>query len=62
MFSAGLLLSAGATVAVVLIEKALDESGYYWLSTILKIALPFAGMALGIYFLEHNPIVTRWLR
>lgn len=61
MFSTGLLLSAGATITVVLVEKALDNAGYYWLSTIIKIALPFAGMALGIYFLEHNAIL-RWLR
>lgn len=61
MFSTGLLVSAGATVAVVLVEKALENTGLYWLSSIIKIALPFAGMALGIYFLEHNPIL-RWLR
>jgi hypothetical protein len=61
MFSTGLLLSAGATVAVVLIDKALEDSGYYWVGTILKIALPLAGMALSIYFLEHNPIL-RWLK
>jgi hypothetical protein len=61
MFSTGLLLSAGATVVVVLVDKALEDAGYYWVGTILKIALPLAGMALGIYFLEHNPIL-RWLK
>lgn len=61
MFSTGLLLSAGATVAVVLVDKALENSGFYWLGTIIKIALPLAGMVLGVYFLDHNPIL-RWLR
>lgn len=61
MFSAGLLFSAGATIAVVVIEKVLDDSGYQWLGTVLKIAIPLAGMVLGVYFLETNPIV-RWLK
>ena len=60
MFSGGLLLSAGATVAVALVDKMLDESGLHWFGTFLKVALPSAGMALGVYFLETNPIL-RWL-
>jgi hypothetical protein len=60
MFSAGLLLSAGATVAVAILDKVLEESGYHLLGTILKLAVPLAGMALGVYFLQTNPIL-RWL-
>jgi hypothetical protein len=60
MFSGGLLLSAGATIAIALVDKILDESGYQWLGTVLRIAVPLAGMALGVYFLQTNPIL-RWL-
>lgn len=60
MFSAGLLLSAGVTVALAVLDKALEESGYHLLGTILKLAVPLAGMALGVYFLQTNPIL-RWL-
>jgi hypothetical protein len=61
MFSGGLLLSAGATIVVALVEKVLDDTGIHWLGTVLKLAVPIAGMALGVYFLQTNPIVG-WLR
>jgi hypothetical protein len=61
MFSTGLLVSAGATITIALVEKTLDETGYMWLGMVLKIAVPLASMLFGVYFLEHNPIL-RWLR
>lgn len=60
MFSGGLFLAAGATIAIAVIDKTFEEFGVHWLGTAIKIALPLAGMALGIYFLETNPIVG-WL-
>ncbi|MEH7389671.1 hypothetical protein [Bacillus sp. JJ1474] len=61
MFSTGLLLSAGATVIIAIVDKTLEDSGYLWLGTVLRIAVPIAGMALGVYFLQTNPILG-WLR
>lgn len=61
MFSAGLLLSAGATILIAVVDKTLEETGFHVLGTILKIAVPLAGMALGVYFLQTNPILG-WLR
>lgn len=61
MFSAGLLFSAGATIIVSLVDKVLEDSGHHWLGTVLRIGIPLVGMALGVYFLESNPIVG-WLR
>lgn len=61
MFSTGMLLAAGGTIAIALADKALENTGFYWLSTILKLALPLAGMAVGVYFLEHNAILE-WLK
>jgi uncharacterized protein YgbK (DUF1537 family) len=60
MFSVGLLLSAGGTIALAVLDKALEESGFHLLGTILKIGIPLAAMALGVYFLQTNPIL-RWL-
>jgi hypothetical protein len=61
MFSTGLLLSAGLTVVIAVVDKQLEESGYFWLGTILKLAVPLAGICLGVYFLQHNEIL-RWIR
>jgi hypothetical protein len=61
MFSAGLLLSAGATVLIAVTDKVLEETGFYWVSTILKITIPLAGMVLGVYFLQNNPMLG-WLK
>ncbi len=60
MFSTGLLLSAGVTIVVAIADKTLEDSGYHYLGTILRIAVPLAGMAMGVYFLQTNPIL-RWL-
>lgn len=61
MFSTGLLISAGATLGIALLDKALENTGFFWLGTILKLAIPLSGMALGVYFLNHNSILG-WLR
>lgn len=61
MFSGGMILAAGATIGIALVDKALESTGFYWVSTVLKLAIPIAGMALGVYFLEHNPI-NGWLK
>jgi hypothetical protein len=61
MFSAGLLISAGATVAIAVLDKALEETGIHWLGTVLRLAVPLTGMILAVYFLQTNPIVG-WLK
>lgn len=61
MFSTGMILAAGGTIAIALVDKALEETGYFWVSTVLKLVLPLAGMMAGVYFLEHNPITLKWL-
>jgi hypothetical protein len=61
MFSVGLLISAGITLTAALADKALEDTGFYWLGTILKLAIPITGMILAVYFLQTNPIL-RWLK
>jgi hypothetical protein len=60
MFSTGMILAAGGTIAIALVDKALEETGFYWLGTILKLAVPLAGVALGVWFLQNNPM-NGWL-
>lgn len=60
MFSTGMLLAAGGTIAIAVADKALEDTGFYWLGTILKLVVPLAGMALGVYFLQNNPM-NGWL-
>jgi hypothetical protein len=61
MFSAGLLASVGITVLVAVADKVLEDTGFYWLGTALKIIIPLIGMGFAVYFLETNSIL-RWLR
>jgi hypothetical protein len=61
LFGPGIFIAAGASIAAVVLDKTFEEFGVHWLGTVLKIAIPLAGMALGVYFLENNPIVW-WLR
>lgn len=61
MFSTGLLLSAGATIVIALLDKTCEQLHFYWVGTFLKILLPIIGFALAIYFLDTNPLL-RWLK
>ncbi|RHW31498.1 hypothetical protein D1B31_22085 [Neobacillus notoginsengisoli] len=60
MFEAPLLIAAGGILVTALTDSLADSLGYHWLGTVVKIALPIAGFAAGIYFLEFNPML-RWL-
>jgi hypothetical protein len=55
-----MLISAGVTITAAIVEKSLDELGYMWIGTTLRIIIPLASMVLGVYFLEHNALL-RWL-
>lgn len=61
MFSAGLLASVGITVLIAVTDKVLEDTGFYWLGTALKIAIPLIAMGFAVYFLETNSIL-RWLK
>jgi len=61
LFSGQLLLAAGGVLVVALSDSLADSLGYHWLGTAVKLLLPIAGLACGVYFLEANPIVG-WLR
>jgi hypothetical protein len=61
MFSAGLLITAGITIATAAVDKVLENSGFHWLGTILRVAVPLTAMVLGVHFLQSNEIL-RWLR
>lgn len=61
MFSTGLLLSAGATITIAILDKVLEDTGFFWLGTALKLIVPLAGFGLSVYFLQHNPILM-WLK
>jgi hypothetical protein len=61
LFSSGMLLAGGATIALAVLDKSLEGWGYQWLGTFLKLAIPILAFATGIYFIETNPIL-RWLR
>lgn len=62
IFSGGLFLAAGATIAIAVLDKTFEEYGVHWLGTAFKIAIPVIGLLLGVYFLENNPITLWWLK
>jgi hypothetical protein len=61
LFTPGLLIAGAATLVLAAADKTLEDYGIHWIGTVLRIAIPLAGMALGVYFLETNPIVW-WLK
>lgn len=61
LFTPSLLLAGAATLLLAVADKTLEDYGYHWLGTFLRIALPVAGMAAGVYFIEHNALLG-WLR
>lgn len=61
LFGPGVLLAGGATLLLACLDKTLEGYGYQYLGTVLRIAIPLAAMAAGVYFLETNAILE-WLR
>lgn len=61
LFTPTILLAAGSTVLIAALDKTLEGYGFGALGKVLRIALPLAAMAAGVYFLETNEIL-RWLR
>lgn len=61
LFTPGLLLAGGATLVLIGAEKTMDDLGIHWLGTMLRLIVPLAGMAAGVYFLENNPLIW-WLK
>jgi len=61
LFTPSILLAGGATLVLAALDKTLEDTGFHMIGTILRIALPIAAFAAGIYFIEHNAILG-WLR
>jgi hypothetical protein len=61
LFGPGMLLAAGATIGVALLDKLCEELGIHWLGTAIKLILPIVGFGLAIYFLETNALLM-WLK
>ena len=61
LFTPTLLLAGAATVALAALDKTLESYGFHALSTVLKIAVPLAAMAAGVYFIETNALIG-WLK
>ena len=60
LFTPTLLLVGGATLVLAAVDKTLEDMGYHLVGTILRIAVPIAAFAAGIYFIETNPLI-HWL-
>jgi hypothetical protein len=61
LFEPMFFVVAGGVIAVSVVERIADDLGFTWIGTILKLAIPIAGIIAGVYFIESNPII-RWLR
>lgn len=59
LFEPMVLIAGGCILTVAFLEKLTEEFGYQWVGTAIKILLPVAGIATGVWFLETNPIL-RW--
>lgn len=60
LFDGAIVLAGGATILLACLDKVLENYGFHALGNILKVAIPLAGLAAGVYFIETNPIL-RWL-
>lgn len=61
LFSPMIILAGGATIALAVLDRTLSDLGFHGLNTALKIIIPLAGFAAGIYFIETNPMI-HWLK
>lgn len=60
LFSPMIIVAAGATMGMALLDKAFEGYGYQWIGFVLRLAVPILAFACGIYFIETNALL-RWL-
>lgn len=61
LFSPMILLAGGVTIALAALDKTLNDFGFHALGTTLRILIPLAGLAAGVYFIETNPLI-HWIK
>ncbi|UII56726.1 hypothetical protein LS684_04470 [Cytobacillus spongiae] len=61
LFDGTILVAGGITITLVCLEKIFEDLGFHFLGKTLKILIPIAAMAAGVYFLETNAMLG-WLR
>lgn len=57
LFSPMILIAGCATIALAALDKTLSDFGFHALGKTLRILIPLAAMAAGVYFLETNPLI-----
>lgn len=60
LFEPMILVAGGATLVLAGLDRTLSDFGFHGLNTFIKIALPIAAFAAGIYFIETNALLG-WL-
>lgn len=61
LFEPMFFIAGGITIALAYLDKTLESYGFHAIGNVLKIALPLAGLAAGVYFIETNAIMG-WLK
>lgn len=61
LFEPMFFIAGGVTIALACLDKTLESYGYHALGNVLKILVPIAGLAAGVYFIETNAMIG-WLR
>lgn len=61
LFGPGILIAGGITIVCACLDKTLESYGFHALGNVLKILVPLAGLATGVYFIETNPLIW-WLK
>ncbi|MDQ0270705.1 hypothetical protein [Cytobacillus purgationiresistens] len=61
LFTTTMLLAAGSTILVAAVDKTAETYGFHALGTVIRILLPLAGLAAGVYFIETNALIG-WLK
>ncbi|MGD6845194.1 hypothetical protein ACQCVH_22080 [Bacillus infantis] len=61
LFSPTILLAGAATIGLAALDKTLSDFGFHGLNTALRLLIPIAAFAAGIYFLETNPLI-HWIK
>ncbi|MFD2681493.1 hypothetical protein [Bacillus seohaeanensis] len=61
LFEPMFFIAGGTVLAAALLDKTLEGYGFHALGTVVKIVLPIAAFAAGVYFIETNAILG-WLR
>ncbi|PLR79695.1 hypothetical protein CVD25_06525 [Bacillus canaveralius] len=60
LFETSFFVAGGIVVGLAVLDKTIESLGFRVIGNVLKVLIPLAGLAAGVYFIETNSLL-HWI-